>query len=50
MFPLILSCLRDRLTTRNAIKLLKMIGYDASIIKGAECQAGYFIENGVWKI
>ena len=34
-------------TTRNAIKLLKMIGYDASIIKGAECQAGYFIENGV---
>ena len=37
-------------TTRNAIKLLKMIGYDASIIKGAECQAGYFIENGVWKI
>lgn len=37
-------------TTRNAIKLLKMIGYDASIIKGAECQAGYFIGNGVWKI
>ena len=20
------------------------------IINGAECQAGYFIENGVWKI
>ena len=41
---------RGPATTRNAIKLLKMIGYDASIIKGAERQAGYFIENGVWEI
>ncbi len=37
-------------TTRNAIKLLKMIGYDEKIVTAAEKQAGYFVENGVWKL
>lgn len=37
-------------TTRNAIKLLSIIGYDSNIIKEAEKQAGYFIENGIWKM
>ena len=37
-------------TTRNAIKLLSIIGYDSGIIKEAEKQAGYFIENGIWKM
>lgn len=37
-------------TTRNAIKLLNIIGYDQRIIKAAEAQAGYFIDNGIWKM
>lgn len=37
-------------TTRNAIKLLSIIGYDTKIIQEAEKQAGYFIENGIWKM
>lgn len=37
-------------TTRNAIKLLNIIGYDKNIIEAAEHQAGYFIEHGIWKM
>lgn len=37
-------------TTRNAIKLLKTIGYDKAIIDAAEKRAGYFINNGKWNI
>lgn len=37
-------------TTRNAIKLLGIIGYDQKIIEAAEQQAGYFIEHGIWKM
>ncbi len=36
--------------TRNAIKLLNMIGYDPSVILRAERAAQYFLENGVWKV
>lgn len=36
-------------TTRNAIKLLGVIGYDKSIIRAAEASASYFIDNGAWK-
>ena len=35
-------------TTRNAIKLLNMIGYNQSIIAGAERRARYFLDNGTW--
>lgn len=37
-------------TTRNAIKLLGIIGYDQKIIEAAEQQAAYFIEHGIWKM
>lgn len=37
-------------TTRNAIKLLNIIGYDKEIIDAAQRQAGYFIEHGIWKM
>ena len=37
-------------TTRNAIKLLNMMGYDKEIVTQSEKQAAYFIENGVWKM
>ncbi|MDD3239216.1 MAG: hypothetical protein PHW47_03860 [Lachnospira sp.] len=36
-------------TTRNAIKLLDMIGYDAAIIAGAEKKAGHFLDKGTWE-
>lgn len=35
-------------TTRNAIKLLGMLGYDASMIDKASKLAESFLENGVW--
>ena len=37
-------------TTRNAIKLLKTIGYDSTIINAAERSAGYFLNNGKWNV
>ncbi len=37
-------------TTRNAIKLLNMMGYDKEIITESEKRAAYFVENGVWKM
>lgn len=36
--------------TRNAIKLLKTIGYDSTIINAAERSAGYFLNNGKWNV
>ncbi|WP_242856190.1 MutS-related protein [Ruminiclostridium josui] len=35
-------------TTRNAIKLLKILGYDKSIVDNAEKRACQFTENGYW--
>lgn len=37
-------------TIRNAIKLLKTIGYDSTIINAAERSAGYFLNNGKWNV
>ncbi|ACL74934.1 MutS-related protein [Ruminiclostridium cellulolyticum] len=35
-------------TTRNAIKLLKILGYDESIVDNAEQRACQFNQNGYW--
>lgn len=37
-------------TTRNAIKLLKIMGYDSQITDGADKQAMYFMDNGIWQM
>ncbi len=38
-----------RAVTRNAIKLLSIIGYDNGIIKDAEEKAMNFLEKGIWE-
>lgn len=38
-----------RTMTRNAIRLLAMIGYDPKIIEAAQESAKHFEETGVWK-
>ncbi|NLC68483.1 MAG: DNA mismatch repair protein MutS [Clostridiaceae bacterium] len=35
--------------TRNAIKLLKIMGYEAAIVESAEARAKYFMEKGRWE-
>lgn len=40
---------RGRATTRNAIKLLQMMGYEKSIVYHAEKRAAAFLEQGVWR-
>ena len=35
--------------TRNAIKLLNMIGYDKTLTSRAEELAQFFLENGSWR-
>ncbi len=35
-------------STRNAIKLLKILGYDAAMVENAETRAGEFISKGQW--
>ena len=35
-------------TTRNAIKLLEIMGYESQIIEQASAQAERFLESGVW--
>ncbi|MBQ9765787.1 MAG: hypothetical protein IJW18_06290 [Lachnospiraceae bacterium] len=40
---------RGRATSRNAIRLLKMIGYDDDIIDKANDNAQYFLSEGKWK-
>jgi DNA mismatch repair ATPase MutS len=37
-----------RATSRNAIKLLKLLGYSDSIVKEAEERACSFVEEGKW--
>lgn len=37
-------------TTKNAIRLLQLMGYEDSIIDKANEQAAYFEVNGIWKI
>lgn len=41
--------LEGKATTRNAIKLLEMMGYDKAIIEKAEKQAAVFMNTGVWE-
>ena len=41
---------KDRATTRNAIKLLGIIGYDEEVIKSAELSSKRFEEQGVWSL
>lgn len=37
-------------TSRNAIKLLEIMGYESSIIDKARQQAEFFVENGIWRL
>lgn len=37
-------------TTRNAIKLLEIMGYDMSIIEKASKQAQHFVDTGAWEL
>ncbi|MDO5573042.1 MAG: hypothetical protein Q4G60_03575 [bacterium] len=41
---------QGRATTRNAIKLLSVIGYDSEIIEAAERVAENFVHTGNWKM
>lgn len=41
--------LEGKATTRNAIKLLEIMGYDAEIIENASKQAENFVKTGVWE-
>lgn len=41
---------RGRAGSRNAIRLLEIIGYDPSIIERAQRQAEDFLQQGIWKL
>lgn len=41
--------LKGRATSRNAIKLLKVIGFDKEIVSNAENMATEFSDTGIWK-
>lgn len=41
--------LKGPATTRNAIALLKVLGYDSAIIENAEKMASVFLEKGIWE-
>lgn len=41
---------RNRATSRNAIRLLGMLGYDDSIIADADAEVSYFIKNNNWNV
>lgn len=41
---------RGKATTRNAIKLLELMGYDSEIIANALVQAERFMSEGVWEV
>ncbi len=36
-------------TSRNAINLLKLMGFDAAIVNGAHERAGRYTETGIWR-
>ncbi len=40
---------QGKATTRNAIRLLELMGYDSEIIERASAQAAYFMSEGVWQ-
>lgn len=41
--------LKGRATSRNAIQLLNIIGFEKSIVKNADALAHQFMEQGVWE-
>lgn len=41
---------KGRATSKNAINLLKIIGYDNHIIEAARNKANLFLENGTWDV
>ncbi len=41
--------MEGRATTRNAIKLLEIIGYEEEVIQRARLQADIFLREGIWK-
>lgn len=41
---------KGRATTRNAIKLLGIMGYNGEVIKKAEETAAHFLETGEWRM
>ncbi len=41
---------KGRATTRNAIKLLQIMGYDSNVIQKADATAAYFLEKGEWRL
>lgn len=43
------SLYEGKATTRNAIKLLNLIGFKEEYIKAAELKAENFINNGIWR-
>ena len=38
-----------RVTTRNAIRLLQMVGYDRSIVEASKQAVVDFEKTGIWK-
>lgn len=38
-----------RASSRNAVKLISMMGYSDAIVKEAEMRASHFIHCGTWK-
>lgn len=42
--------LKGKATSRNAIKLLEIIGYDSQIIENAQLQAENFTKLGIWQL
>lgn len=46
VFPYLL--MKGKATSRNAIRLLEMIGYDEGIIREAEKMAEHFLDSGNW--
>ena len=41
--------LKGRATSRNAIKLLEIIGYDKAVVDKAASRAEEFVNTGVWR-
>ena len=39
---------QGKATSRNAIKLLKVLGYDETLVKAAENMAAEFLQTGKW--
>ena len=42
--------LAGKATTKNAIRLLEILGYPEEIIEKASLQAQTFLEEGIWKL